>query len=292
MPVFDVSNFMQAIASVMGIYNQVDMTFAQVQNSYEQIRQQVEMVKGLDFENIDFSQLGSVVRYLTDPVKNARALIERNINLIRETKNTIAHKTVNVAGVNYSLGSLLGFEEGSEGRTLLDMPKNIAGHIADTGEKLARQFMESLSLEQIEAIRRRYDMTPENYALMKMTDEVLDKTVTELFVNGSEEHVQAVLKEVSENAAVISKLTESAGESVVSNVQAATKGIEMMITGLGDLQNEVSKVAGFLAQQEIAKKAREEIENAGRELAAQLETHVEKAVSRIPLGYFTPAGEQ
>jgi hypothetical protein len=284
MPVFDISNFMQAVVQVQTTIDQVMNTIEQVKNSYMQIQQQIDMVKKLDFKNLDFSSLnlGALID-AHDPAGSVRNIIDRSVQRLTEASNIISSKKVYIGPVEISMGKLIGI--GVKEPSAYGMAKGIADHVLETGKEKAVEYAEKLTNEQVEAIKRRYNMDPENFASMKMVEEILDKGIEELFINGSGESIEAIITEAAECAVMLSGMSDEAGESVISQMQASAQGMGFMLKGLGDIRAEISRVGGFLAQQEMSKRVKEEIEAKVRETAALAEEKRSDTLSGIPIGY-------
>jgi hypothetical protein len=189
-------------------------------------------------------------------------------------------------GRDYTVAGLFGLGEDGEDGTIFGLTKSVADHVRETGQHMAANFQKRLSPEQLEAIGRRYNMSAANYASLKMTAEVLDETLKQMLVTGSGEHAQAALEAVGRRTGALGTLVQNAGESVVSQIEAASAGIHSVVAGLGKMEEGVNRLGSFLAQQEIAKRAREEIEADAREIAARAEERLKEELSKVPAGYF------
>jgi hypothetical protein len=286
-PVFDAANLMQAIIQAQSMIDQINASVDQVMNSYEQIRQQVSMVKTLDPRNIDLSSFSGVsLPGFGDPLKSARNLIEENINLLKDVEYTLSAKKMKFAGKDYTLGGLFGLGE-KEGEALVQgLSKSIVDHVRETGKGIAEDFKKKLSPDEIGAIMRRYGMSPENFASFKMTEEVFNDTLKKMFITGSGEHARLAMEAVGKKTGALGTLVQNAGESVVSQVEAASAGIGSVVSGIEMVEESLNRLGSFLAQQEIAKKAKEEFEADLREAAALAEEELRKNMSRFPEGYF------
>jgi hypothetical protein len=256
-------------------------------NSYEQIRQQVAMVKNLDVSNIDFSSLGNIsLAGFGDPLKSAQNLIEENVALLRDVEQTLSAKKMSFGGKDYTIGGLFGLGDGGSEATIFGLSKNIIDHVKDTGAALAEDFKKKLNPEEIAAIERRYGISAENFASLKMTQQVFDETLKSMFVTGSGEHAKAALQKVGDKTGALGVLVKNAGESVVSQVEAASAGIGSVVSGIEKVEETMNRLGSFMAQQEIARRAAEEYAADARELAAKAGDGVKKAMSALPEGYW------
>jgi hypothetical protein len=286
-PVFDFANLMQAIIQAQSMIDQINASVDQVMNSYEQIRQQVAMVKTLDPGNIDLSSFGGVsLPGFGDPLKSAQNLIEDNIKLLKDVEYTLSAKKMKFAGRDYTLGGLFGLGEGNGEGSIRGLSKSIVDHVRETGKSIAGDFKKKLSSEEIGAIKRRYGMSPEDFASFRMTEEVFNETLKKMFITGSGEHARAAMETVGKKTGALGSLVKNAGESVVSQVEAASAGIRSVVSGVEMVEESLNRIGSFLAQQEIAKKAKEEFEADLREAAARAEEKIRETMSRLPEGYF------
>jgi hypothetical protein len=286
MPVFDFSNFGQAIVQVSMLWDQVNSTMEQVKNSYEQIQQQVAMVKQLDFSELDLSlfEPGSVINF-DNPQESVKALIDQSKNMLKDVENTLSSKRMNFAGQEYSLGGLLGLGGAGSGKGLFDLTAGIADHIKETGKSVAEKYKKSLSPKQLEAIKRRYGMSTENYVSMQMVGKVVEDSLKEMFITGSGEHAASLMKQVGDKTGAVGELVKGAGESLVSQVQSTTAAIGNVVAGIENLESSMNRLGSFMAQQEIVRRAREEIEAEAREQTARTEAAVKESLTKKPAGY-------
>lgn len=287
MPVLDVSNLTQSIIQVKQLIDQLNAAYDQVKNSYQQVQQQIDMVKNLDLEKIDFSSIGNInLPGFGGSLKSAQNLIESNLTRIKEVKDSISSKKMSFGGKEYSVGGLLGLDDEGEEGSLRGLTKSIADHVKDTGKAMAEDFKKKLKPEEIAAIGRRYGLSPENYASLKMTEQIMDKTLKDMFITGSEEHAAAAMKTAGDTADALALVAEKAGDSLVAHAEAAFAGINSMITGISQVEESVKKLGSLMAQQEIVRRAREEIEADLREAAGIAEEALKEGLSKLPEGYF------
>jgi hypothetical protein len=262
---------MQAINTLYATYDQITAMIEQVQNTYQQLQKQIEMVKNMDWDRVgetigdmDVTSLEGILN-LRHQIKDVTKLVNANMNLINNVQDTLTKKTVTFGGKRYTFGGLFGFGAGSPGTTVFDLPKNVSDYVSETADDLVAGYEGRLTYRQKEAIMRRTGLSPRNYAKIHLVEEQVNTLIKDMLTTGTDENVAALLTQAGENAQVIDAMTQAAGESMVAQQQATTTAILQVATGITRLEAGVGRLAGFMAQKEISEQIKRETDEDLRE---------------------------
>jgi hypothetical protein len=290
-PVLDVANLMQAINTLYATYDQITATIEQVQNTYQQLQKQIEMVKNMDWdkvgENISDMDITSIdgILNLRNQIKDVTKLVNANMNLINNVQDTLTKKTITFGGKTYTVGGLFGFGAGSENTTIFDLPKNVVDYVSETGDDLVSGYAGKLTYKQKETIMRRTGLSPRNYAKIHLVEEQVNTLLKDMLTTGTDENMAALLTQAGENQKALDAMMEAAGESMVAQQQATTTAILQLGIGITRLEAGVGRVAGFMAQEHIAEKIKQETDEDLREETELLRRNEKMKRSGIPAGF-------
>jgi hypothetical protein len=290
-PVIDVANLMQAINTLYAAYDQITAAIEQVQNTYQQLQKQIDMVKHMDWdkvgENIGDMDVTSVdgILKLRHQIKDVTKLVNANMNLINNVQDTLTKKTVSFGGKKYTFGGLFGFGAGSDETTIFDLPKNVSDYVSETSDSLVAGYAGKLTYKQKEAIMRRTGLSPRNYARIHLVEEQTNTLIRDMLTTGTNENVAALLAEAGENARVIDAMTQAAGESMVAQQQATTTALLQAAVGITRLEAGVGRLAGFMAHKQISERIKQETDEDLREEQELLRGNEKIKRSGIPAGF-------
>jgi hypothetical protein len=291
MAVLDIANLMQAINTLYAAYDQITAAIEQVQNTYQQLQKQIDMVKHMDWdkagENISDMDVTSVdgILNLRHQIKDVTKLVNANMNLINNVQDTLTKKTVSFGGKKYTFGGLFGFGAGSEGTTIFDLPKNVSDYVSETSDDLVAGYEGKLTYKQKEAIMRRTGLSPRNYAKIHLVEEQTNTLIKDMLTTGTNENVAALLSQAGENAGAIDAMTQAAGESMVAQQQATTTALLQAAVGITRLEAGVGRLAGFMAHKEISEKIKQETGEDLREEQELIRRNEKIKRSGIPAGF-------
>jgi len=193
--VFDFANLMQAIDSLYATYDHINATIEQVQNTYQQLQKQIEAVKQMDWDYVDGSMSDhNGIPDIRDPLNSMNKMVNDNLKLINDVQDTLTKKKIYFGGKSYTFGGLFGFGEGSDGTTIFDMPKNIVDYVMKTTEDVTAGYEGKLTYEQKEAIMRRHNLSPRNYARLRIVEEQSNALLQKMLTTGTGEHAEAEAK--------------------------------------------------------------------------------------------------
>lgn len=289
-PVIDVANLMQTINTLYATYDEITQAIQTVQNTYQQLQKQIDMVKSMDWSNIgetfkdmDPTSLEGLLN-MRDQITDVTRMVNANMNLLNDVTDTLTKKTVSFGGKKYTFGGLFGFGRGSSETTIFDLPKNIVDYVNETGDEALAGWEGKLTYKQKEAIMRKSGLSPRNYAKIRMVEEQANSLITDLLTTGTDENIVAVLNRTAENQKTIQSLTEAAGDSMTAQQQATTTALLEVATGMARLEAGLARASGFLANQAVAEDVQAEMKQQEREIKMmQLENEVSKWLD-------TPAG--
>jgi hypothetical protein len=290
-PVIDIANLMQAINTLYAAYDQITAAIEQVQNTYQQLQKQIDMVKNMDWDKVgesisdmDFTSVDGILK-LRYQIKDVTKLVNANMNLINNVQDTLTKKTISFGGKKYTFGGLFGFGAGSEGTTIFDLPKNVSDYVSETSGDLTAGYEGKLTYKQKEAIMRRTGLSPRNYAKIHLVEEQTNSLIKDMLTTGTNENVAALLTQAGENAKAIDAMTQAAGESMVAQQQATTTALLQAATGITRLEAGVGRLAGFMAHKEISGKIRQETGEDLREEQELFRRNEKIKRSGIPAGF-------
>jgi hypothetical protein len=258
--VFDFANLMPAIDSLYATYDHINATIEQVQNTYQQLQKQIEAVKQMDWDYVDGSMSDhNGIPDIRDPLNSMNKMVNDNLKLINDVQDTLTKKKIYFGGKSYTFGGLFGFGEGSDGTTIFDMPKNIVDYVMKTTEDVTAGYEGKLTYEQKEAIMRRHNLSPRNYARLRIVEEQSNALLQKMLTTGTGEHAEAEAKRAAENQMTIAQMSDWAGESMVAQQQATTQAILNVAKGITELRLGINNTNGFFAQSELTKQTEKEL---------------------------------
>jgi hypothetical protein len=291
MAVLDVANLMQAINTLYAAYDQITATIEQVQNTYQQLQKQIDMVKNMDWDRVgdkisdmDLTSVDGILS-LRHQIKDVTKLVNANMNLINNVQDTLTKKTISFGGKKYTFGGLFGFGAGSEGTTIFDLPKNVSDYVSETSDDLTAGYEGKLTYKQKEAIMRRTGLSPRNYAKIHLVEEQTNSLIKDMLTTGTNENVAALLTQAGENANAIDAMTQAAGESMVAQQQATTTALLQAAVGITRLEAGVGRLAGFMAHKEMSDRIKQETEEDLREERELLRRNEKIKRTGIPAGF-------
>lgn len=274
MPVIDISNLMNSVSQLYAIYDQINATIEQVQNTYQQLETQINSIKNMDWNDLKGSfadgnwsdaegfqgtweNIGKFRTNLTD----ATSVINDNLNLINNVKNTLENKTVTCMGKQYTVAGLFGI--GKYGRNnLMNLPASAWDYVKEAGEEIAKGYAGKLTYKEKEAIMNRWGLDPENYAYYKLVEEQVNDLTSTLLSKGTEEYYTAELTKAAKNNEALLELSNNAGESITGQMQATTGAILSLKSDIINLTYGVRETAAMFAteskREEVAKAAKAE----------------------------------
>jgi hypothetical protein len=290
-PVMDVANLMQAINTLYATYDQITAAIEQVQNTYQQLKKQIEMVATMDWENVgeklgemDITSVDGILN-LRHQIKDVTKLVNANMNLINNVQDTLTKKKISFGGKYYTFGGLFGFGKGSEGTTIFDLPKNVVDYVSETGDDMVAGYAGKLTYKQKETIMRRTGLSPRNYAKIHLVEEQANTLLKDMLTSGTNENVVAILERAGTNQEAIAGMMEAAGESMIAQQQATTTALLEVTTGITRLEAGVGRLAGFMAQKEISGQLLKQTEEDMREEQELMRRNEKIKRSGIPAGF-------
>lgn len=276
-PVLDISNLIQSIEQLYAIYDQINATIEQVQNTYKQLENQINSVKSMNWDDLasSFSEenwssegglkgawdnIGNFRKNMTD----ATSVINDNMNLINDVKNTLENKTVTAMGKEYTVAGLFGI--GKYGKNnLLGMPLDALDYVKEAGEEIAKGYAGELTYREKQAIMDKWGLDPENYAYVKLVEEQANSVINDLIIGGSGEHIDAQLAKAAKNNEALLALSQNADDSIVAGIQASTGATIELKNMCGNIWGSLQKYGAAYAQKSVEEKLRDQVEKDTKE---------------------------
>ncbi len=304
-PVIDISNLMQAVSTLYGVYDEVNATIEQVSNTYKQIYNQCAAIKAYDWGNLeenlaeqfnnednwdgDYSNLENglnstwknIGNFRTN-LTNATNIINENMNMFNDVKHTLENKTVTCMGKQYSVAGMFGI--GKYGHNdLFGFFTDTMDYVRETGKDIAKGYAEKLTYKEKEEIMSKWGLDPENYAYVKLVEEQVKDAWSALMTKGSDEYYLEVIKKVAKNNQSLLDLSSSAGESMVGQLQATQGmilGVQECIQNLGQGVREFGSMFAKLETRNDVKEKAEKIAESQRK--ERLKEEFQKATGTVP----------
>ncbi|MBQ8680101.1 MAG: hypothetical protein IJ530_10105 [Treponema sp.] len=292
-PVIDISNLMNAVTQLYAIYDEINATIEQVQNTYQQLQKQIDSVKNMNwddlassFDNWDesgglggaWNNIGNFRTNLT----NATNAINDNMNLINDVKHTLENKTVTCMGKKYTVAGLFGVGRYGQ-NNLMNLPRTAVDYAKETGKDIAAGYAGRLTYREKEAIMRKWGLDPENYAYVKLVEEQVSDLTSTLFSKGTDEYYTAELAQAAANNEAILALSNNAGESITGQMQATTGAILSLKQDILNLSHGVRETGAMFAAESTKRALAEDVKkenDANRRERIQLE--FQKATGYVP----------
>lgn len=269
--VIDIAGLMNAVNQLYAIYDNINATIEQVQNTYKQLDNQIKAAKAMNWDDLknsfsDWSSEDGIkgtwenIGKFRNNLTNATSAINSNLNLLNDVKYTLENKTVTTMGKQYSVAGLFGIGKYGQ-NTLLGLPADASEYVRKAGKEVAQGFEGTLTYAQKQAIMSKWGLDPENYAYVKLIEEQVTDLSRQLFIEGTEEWYTAKLKEAADTNDGLMDLMQKAGEdgSMMSQFQATGSLILHLKETFMNLEHGVQRTAALWATEAERKKIQEEL---------------------------------
>lgn len=290
MPVFDASNFMQAMESVWQGYQEIQAQIENVKNTYEQIQMSVQNMKtvgsslkeagsnfienmnGIDASN-PFSAVGSLIETSHYTANDVTRAVDAEMSKWDDVVNSLNSEMVSVGGTSYSLAELCG--AGDKEKNILGFAKNATEAAAEKCEEAAAGWAGKLTLEERIAVMKKYGMSPEHYAKTALLNIQMQEWVDKTKLKVSEKEEEITLTTTTTEAAVTGNLEKElrnigADQSTIAQLQILGSKANKFNENLEDLCRNVGDICGAIAT-DFQNKQLEQMEQAKKEYAEQEE---------------------
>lgn len=271
-PVIDISNLMNAVTQLYAIYDEVNATIEQVQNTYNQLNKQIESMKNMNWDDLQssfdsdtWSESGGVqgawenIGNFRTNLTNATNAINENLNIFQGVKNTLENKSVTCMGKQYSVAGLFGIGKYGQ-NNLMNMPAAAIDYVKNAGEEIAKGYAGKLTYKEKQDIMQKWGLSPENYAYVKLVEEQVSDITSTLITKGSDEWYTAQMTKAAENNDALLKLSNNAGESMVSQMQATGGMILAVKEQILNLTQGVRETGAMFAKESVRKQVQEQAE--------------------------------
>jgi hypothetical protein len=246
-PIIDITNLIKTIENGYTMAEQLYSMYNLIQNSYEQLQEQIK-----SFQSFDFNQLDA-----RDPLGSWRSIMtyaDRMMTYEENIENILSNKNIRIGNASYSLGDLLTSNPLS---TVTGMAEEAVGFVA------IDPFERKLTPEEKAMFHQKYGMSYGHYMRYNMIGDALQKKAAEIQAyNG---HLEAEIitdrKRLDEIMA-----TDPNAESQVKNAQKINSIMAIRSQDLKTstkIMMNISEVYGeTMIQNQETRKARQEERNA------------------------------
>lgn len=271
-PVIDISNLMNAVTQLYAIYDEVNATIEQVQNTYNQLNKQIESMKNMNWDDLQssfdpdtWSESGGIpgawenIGNFRTNLTNATNAINENLNIFQDVKNTLENKSVTCMGKQYSVAGLFGIGKYGQ-NNLMNMPAAALDYVKNAGEEIAKGYAGKLTYKEKQDIMQKWGLSPENYAYVKLVEEQVSDITSTLITKGSDEWYTAQMTKAAKNNDALLKLSNNAGESMVGQMQATGGMILAVKDQILNLTQGVRETGAMFAKESVRKQVQEQAE--------------------------------
>ena len=265
--ILNIAHLTQLINQVYSSYDNVMATIEQVQNTYEQLKRQAEMVMTIPEkfekfkENIGDVDLTTMEGFLKFRSQYADTIsyINYNMNLLNNIYDTFTKKKISFGGRSYTFGGLIGFAGADRGTNLFNLPMNIAEYMTEQAKEGMAGYANKLTREQKAAIMAKYGLSPENYYKLRLVEHTVALPFDELLAEGSKEASELRDRARQEKAQYIQELKELAGDSMVSQVEVSIEAQLMLNDDINEMVKSVKKLISVMAHEQFRIETNNEI---------------------------------
>lgn len=286
MPVIDIANLMNAVTELYAIYDQVNSAVEQVKNTYEQLNAQYKAMMSMSWDDLegsfnnwneggDFSAAWDNIGRFRTNLTNATSIVNSNLNLINDVKNTLRNKTTTIGGKEYSVAGLFGMGEYGE-NNLFNIFPNTLDWAKSELEEAAKGWEGELTLGDKQRIMSQWGLDPQNYYYYKVVEDQVVEGMNQIFTKGSEEYYSAKMDEMAKNNEALLEISNQAGDSTTGQIQA-TQGIILSTkTAIANLEHGVAQFADMIGKKYFADSMREQAEADAKYAKEQTEAWKQK----------------
>ncbi len=257
-PVLDVANLMQSIESVYQYYQQIQNTIEQVQNTYKQIEQAAQQMASMNWDELkdlgsNFNGMGdNPFEAMTNVYNSAQDItkaVSKNMNKVKDLKDTLTKQSINFAGMNVSVADLCG--AGEPGKNVFNFVKNAWDYTVDTENgafaDAIKAYSGKLTYQQREAIAKKYGISAESYAALEYGNYQLSELIKESNILATEEGQKKLLQDVENDANAINTMAKNAPDgSVYAQTQMINSSLGQLDRQIGDLHKSLNRGIGLI----------------------------------------------
>lgn len=183
-PVFDNLNWLGAIDRFYQGYDNIMNTIKIIEQNYERIEHAYKQAKSWSFEDIDFNDGEGWKAPLQnldirDDIRDATKSINKQLNNIREIRDTFEKENLNINGISFSMKDLLDIKgEKHLGKIMQEVVKM---EVNDAKEAWNVLFDKSFTNEEREKIWKDYGLTPANFIMVQNASQKVEKASRDFF---------------------------------------------------------------------------------------------------------------
>ncbi len=250
----DPSSWLTALDDLYATYDMVTNTITQIENQYTQIQQAIERAKSIDWSNISFDGDFDI----RNDIKDANKKVNKMLNSARTIKESLTTSCINAGGTQYSLADLCG--RGADGKNIYTAFQDVTEYMSANMKIAINHLTEELSEEQKIAIWKKYGISPKNYIFVQQTKATLQNKINEAMGIATEEAEKFQYEQKTQETNNILKAVYETLDSEGNPTSAATQEALMhlstqMVYGLLDAKTAMDRVAGLIANNQLAEEA-------------------------------------
>ncbi|MBQ9623978.1 MAG: hypothetical protein IJP90_09795 [Treponema sp.] len=269
-PVFDVSNWLNAIDQLFQMYDMVNNTITQIENQYKSIQHSIEVAKSIDWDNIRFDGDFDI----RNDIKDANKRVNKLITQARNIRQTITTPSINCGNVKYSIADLCGATSSDmweSRKNLLTAISDYKTYMTDTMKSAVSSVVDGLDDKQKKAIWAKYGISPSNYVFVQTAHTNVLTAASNILANAGEEAHNAALEErLLRTSAIIRAATETkdseGNPTQASMLEAMMYLFQHLDESMGELQHTMYET-GSIAAAGVMKQDAEEQTRANDETA-------------------------
>lgn len=262
MPVIDMSNLANAIQQLYATYEQIQSSIEQVQNTYKQIEQAAAQVVSINWDDYagiadNFSGLAENPFELVTAVKSSYQDIEKavnaKINQVNEIKNILNTESISFGGMDVSVAELCG---SINKENIEKFISNATDVISDVADKAAKAYENRLTREERRAIRKKYGISPFEYAYYQVTNANLSELLTESNIKATTTAVKETWKKGDSVRNVLADIAEKLPEGNLKGAfELGLKYDKQISEGIDQLNIGIETVSGLISNIKSAEEA-------------------------------------
>lgn len=243
-PVFDATNWLNAIDQLYKTYDMVMNQITMIEQNYQQIQHAYEQAKSWKFNEIKWD--GDLD--FRNEIMNATSQVDKQLNHIRKIRDTFNKPNLVVNGKSYSLADLAGL--GGSDKSMADYISDAMDEAKKNAERANNGLTYGLTDEQAQFLWSKYGLSPANYEMVhdaksKLADAaavVLGEAETENDEMKKTEQerleiVDNIMAQLGQEGELTEKQLSQAQAFLLANL---TKGIE-------DLKGRIVNAAAYTA---------------------------------------------
>lgn len=258
-PVFDNLGWLSGIDRFYQGYDQIMNTIKQIEQNYQQIEHAIKEAKSWSFEDLDFNDGNFLVNIdIRDEVADATKQVNRQLNNIRQIKETFEKENMTIGNVSFSMKDLAGL--GDKDKTMDQIIKEaISTEISDFKEGF-KQIAQGVSEKDAKVIYAKYGLSPKNFLMVKAVDKKMQEVSSSVLAGVSDKVKEMQYESAAAQAnPIIAKIMADPENLTEKEIQQANALLgKLQGDLLVELQNAINQCGAYQAWKDVREKAEKE----------------------------------